>query len=192
MADTILGVLHDAAIERREALRLHLVGELEQALERLLEAQLQGDEILRTMADAVADVVARHDEVLAAVVVAGDDDMGVRVPRIEMIDGDPVEPGVQVLLHVSHEITHERLEVRHAASVLRRDDQAELIGVPPLPLQEAAAVSRIVLPVVLLAPTTIACHAVAQGVVLVRACGREIGCAVPGDARLDDDAAPAG
>ena len=77
----------------------------------LLGAQLQGDEVLRAMADAVADVVARHHEVLAAVVVAGDDDVGVRMPGVEMIDGDPVELRAEVLLHVPHEITDERLEV---------------------------------------------------------------------------------
>ena len=58
----LLGVLQDAAIERCEPLRLHLVGELNDALELLLGPQLQGDEVLRAMADAVADVMARHHE----------------------------------------------------------------------------------------------------------------------------------
>ena len=53
------------------------------------------------MADAVANVMARHHEVLTTVVVPSDDDMGVRMPGVEMIGGDPVEAGRQILLHVS-------------------------------------------------------------------------------------------
>ena len=190
--DVLLGVFEDAAIERCEPLRLHLVGELDDALQLLLGAQFQGDEVLRAMADAVADVVARHHEVLAAVVMASDDDMGVRMPGVEMIDGGPVEPGVQVLLHGRHEITHKRLEVRHAATVLRRDDEAELIGVALLTLQEVATLGHIVLPVVELAGTTVTRHTVAHDVVLMRARGGEVGRTVPSNACLDDDAAPAG
>jgi hypothetical protein len=147
---------------------------------------------LCAMADAVTDVMACHHEVLAAVVVSGNDDMGVRMPGVEMIDGDPVEPGVQVLLHVPHEITHKRLEVGHAATVLRRDDEAELIGVALLPLQEVATLGHIVLPVIELARTTVARDAVAHDVVLMRARSGEVRCTVPSNACLDDDAAPAG
>ena len=73
-----------------------------------------------------------------------------------------------------HEIAHERLEVCHAATVLRRDDEAELIRVALLPLQEVAAVSHIVLPVVKLAGTTLTRDAVAHDVVLMRARSCEV------------------
>ena len=112
--------------------------------------------------------MARHHEVLTAVIVPSDDDMGVRMPGVEMIGGDPVEPGRQILLHVPHEITHERLEVCHAATVLWRHDEAELIRVTLLSLQEVAAISHIVLPVVKLAGTTLTRNAVAHDVVLMR------------------------
>jgi hypothetical protein len=152
----LLGVPEDAAIERCEPLRVHLVGELDHSLELLLGPQLQGHEIL------------------AAVVVPSDDDMGVGMSRVEMIGGDPVESGCQVLLHVPHEITHERLEVCHTAPVLRRDDEPELVRVTLLPLQEVAAGSHIMFPVVKLAGTTLTRDSVAQDVVLMRARSCEI------------------
>src|SRR5262245_6133305 len=120
------------------------------------------------MTDAVANVMARHHEVLAVVVVPSDDDVGVGMPGVEMIGGNPVEAGRQVLLHVPHETTHERLEVGHVGTVLRRHDEAELIRVTLLSLQEAAAVSHIVLPVVNLAGTTFTGNTVAHDVVLMR------------------------
>ena len=98
----------------------------------------------------------------------------------------------QVLLHVAHEIADKRLEVRHASTILRRNDEAELIGVALLPLQEVATLGHVVLPVVELAGTTLTRDAVAHDVVLMRARSGEVRRTVPGNARLDDDAAPAG
>src|SRR5262245_20890509 len=108
--------------------------------------------------------MARHHEVLTVVVVPSDDDMGMGMPGVEMIGGDPVKPGPQVPLHSPHEITHEGLEVGHAATVLRRHDQAELIGVTLLSLQEASAVSRIVLAVIELAGAILTRNAIAHDV----------------------------
>src|SRR5262245_31837035 len=119
------------------------------------------------MTDAVADVMARHHEVLTAVVVPSDDDMGVGMRGVQVIGGRPVEPGPQVPLHSPHEITHERLEVCHATTVLRRHDEPELIGVTLLSLQEAAAASHIVLAVIELAGATLTRDAVAYDVVLM-------------------------
>ena len=89
----LAGVLQDAAVERREALGARLVRQLDAALPFELLPQLAGDQLARTVADAVTDVVACHDEVLAAIVVAGDDDVAVRVAGVEVIDGNPVEFG---------------------------------------------------------------------------------------------------
>ena len=122
-------VLQDAAVERREAFGPHLVRQLDAPLPFELLAQLARDQLARPVADAMADIVARHDEVLAAVVVPGDDDVAVRMPGIEVVDGDPVELGPKVPLHPGHQIAHEAFEVVHAGPVLGRDDQPELIGV---------------------------------------------------------------
>ena len=79
-------------------------------------------------------------------------------------------------------------EVRHAATVLRRDDETELIGVALLPLQEVATLGHIVLPVVELAGTTVTRYAIAHDVVLMRARSGEVGRTVPGNACLNDNA----
>ncbi len=124
--------------------------------------------------------------------MAGDHDVRVRMPGVEMIGGHPVELGVEVVFHLRHQIAHEGFEVAHASAVLGRDNETELIGVALLALQEPAAIGLVVLAVVELAGAASAGDAVALDIVQVRAGGAEIGGAMTGDARLDDDAAPTG
>ena len=115
-----------------------------------------------------------------------------RVAGVEMVDRDPIEFSMQIFFHAGHEIAYEGLEVGHAAGILRRDDQPELVGVTLLPFEKAAAVNTVPFLIIELADTTIAGDAIAHEVVLVRACGGKIRGAVPGDAGLDDHPAPAG
>jgi hypothetical protein len=67
----------------------------------------------------VPDVVPRNDKVPPLVVAAADHDMGVRVAGVEVVDRHPVELGVEVLLHLPHQVADEGLEVLEAAAVLR-------------------------------------------------------------------------
>ena len=91
---------------------------------------------LGTGPHTVADVVARHDQVLALVVAAADDDVGVGVAGVEMVDGDPVELGVEVALHLGEQVADEGLEVGEPGAVLGRDDEAELVRVLLRPVEE--------------------------------------------------------
>ena len=86
----VLSPCHQIAIEQREALLHHLAGQLGDALDLGLGAQLQRHQILRACADAVADVVTGHHQVLAAIVPAAHDDVGVGMTGVEVIDGDPI------------------------------------------------------------------------------------------------------
>ena len=66
----------------------------------------------------MADIVARHHQILPAVVATANDDMGVGMAGIEMVDGDPIELGAEIALHLLHEITDERLEIGQPIAVL--------------------------------------------------------------------------
>src|SRR5947207_2885314 len=88
----------------------------------------------------MADIVARHDQVLPLFVAAANDDVGVRMPRVEMIYRHPVELRVEVALHLGHEVADERLEVGKAGSLIGRDNKAELMRVLLRAIKEGAAV----------------------------------------------------
>ncbi|MNE89314.1 hypothetical protein D3C80_1867150 [compost metagenome] len=60
-----------------------------------------------------------------------------------MIDRNPVEPRVQVPLDIAHEIAGIGAKVSEFGSVLRRDDEAEMMTVIPGPLRESRGVGRV-------------------------------------------------
>ena len=55
--------------------------------------------------------------------------MGVGVFRVPVVNGDPVETGAQVALHLPHQIPRIRLEVAQFGRVLRRQNESELMPV---------------------------------------------------------------
>ena len=105
-----------------------------------LGTELQGNQLLHAAANAVADVLPRQDQVLAALVAPAQHDMRVRMAGIEVIDGDPVELDAQILFHLAHEIADHRLQLGQAVAVLGGDDEAELVRVAVGAIQERLAV----------------------------------------------------
>jgi DDE superfamily endonuclease len=134
--DALLGARQQRPVEPGQALLPGLVEELLRPFEVRLGAQLQRDQALRTCAHRVGDVVACHDQVPPLVVPAADDDMSVRVPRVEMVHRHPVQPGLEVALHLREQVADERLEVGEPGAVLGRDDEAELMRVLPGTVEE--------------------------------------------------------
>ena len=51
----------------------------------------------------MGDVVAGNVENLPVLGHAADDDMGMRVAGVVVIDRDPIQPGPEVLLHLIHQ-----------------------------------------------------------------------------------------
>jgi len=66
--------------------------------------------------------------------------MSVRVASVVVIDRDPVEPGINVGLHVLHEITGGRSMIRELGTLFARHDEAELVAVPPASFQECMTI----------------------------------------------------
>src|SRR3546814_7025804 len=54
-------------------------------------AEVEIDQLASALAQAAADIVARDDQILAALILAPHDDMCVRMAGVVMIDRDPVE-----------------------------------------------------------------------------------------------------
>jgi hypothetical protein len=113
--------------------------------------------------------------------------VGVWVASIEVVNGDPIELGPEVLLHPSHQVPHEGLQILHTGTVLGRDDEPELVAVFLLAREEVASVRVVPVLVVELTWLAIPSDAVPEDVVLMRTGGAKVRRSVPGDAGLHDD-----
>ena len=108
-----------------------------------LRSQFQRRPLLGAQPHAVGDVVLGDDEVLARFVLAPDDDMAVRMAGVEMIDGDPIEPSPEVILHLPHHVAGEGAQISEPVAILGRDDEAELVAVLPPALDKLPSVRRV-------------------------------------------------
>src|SRR3546814_5837417 len=88
-----------------------------------------GGEVGGTFAHAARDVLLRDDEVFAGVVLAAQDDMGVRVVGVPVIDGNPIESRAQIGFHAGHQVAGVAPQVFQLGGIFRRDDEAELVTV---------------------------------------------------------------
>ncbi len=107
----LLGNQHP--VEPGEPIGVHFPLKLLRHLKLGLAAQFPGDDIAGPFADAMGDIIAGNVEGLAVVGDAPNDDVGVGVTGVVMIDSDPVQPGPEVGFHL----------LRHIAGGLARISQ---------------------------------------------------------------------
>ena len=105
--------------------------------------QIERHELGRTLAQAVGDILPRDDQVLAGLIDAAQHDVRVRMLCVEVVDGDPVEPGTEALLDLRHQPPDIGLEVRIFGTVLGRDNEAKLVAIARCPLEEFLAVRAV-------------------------------------------------
>ena len=190
-----VGLAQDFAVEKGEP----LLGDF--GAHRLLDfqigaqAEFLGQNLARLGAHAVGDVIARDDQIAAAIVLAAQHDMRVRMLRVVMIDRDPIETGVEVGFHPRHHSAHIGFEVGQLGTVLGRHDDPKLMTVPLAALQEGLAVRGVGLGAVELAGLAVAIDALALNVGHMQPRrGGPASAPAPGqigDMELHDDAAAA-
>ncbi|WP_343070903.1 hypothetical protein [Sphingomonas sabuli] len=78
-----------------------------------------------------------------------------------MIDGNPVEPGAEVLFHLFHETPCERPQIIILIAIFRRDDDPKLVPVVRTPFEECATVTALLFCRIEFAGRAVALHAVA-------------------------------
>lgn len=122
-------MFQEGAIKTCEALSIHFTGELQCHVVFNLGTKFQCQELPRPHPQAMGHVVLGDDQVVAPVVLSPNDDMGVGLARVVMIYGHPIELGLQVPLHLRHEVTNEGFQIMKLCTVLRRHDQPELVAV---------------------------------------------------------------
>ena len=148
-------------VEPGEAFGIYLALKLARHLLLRLAAQLQRDHLARPLADAVSDIVAGDVEALAVVGHAANEDVGVRVPGVVVIDGDPIESGPEVRLHLRHQPARGLAKVGQLDALLSGYDETELVPIFAPVLQESTAVGYVLVSRVDLALFAVASHAVA-------------------------------
>jgi hypothetical protein len=116
-------------IEPGEPVVVDLAGELLLYFQFTLRPELTGDEITRPCPDSMGNIIARDVEDLALIGDPAHYDMSVRVAGVVMIDRNPIEGGVKVLLDLSHQSTCEALQVAQCDAIVGANNEAELMAV---------------------------------------------------------------
>ncbi len=88
-----------------------------------------GGQFIGASPHAIGDVVTGDDQVLAPVVLATQDDMGVGVIGVPVVHRHPVQLGTQVLFHPLHQVAGIAVQVFQVRRILGRDNEAELVAI---------------------------------------------------------------
>jgi hypothetical protein len=152
--------------------------------------ELLRSNLLRPPPHPARDVAALEAQLLAAAVDAANDDVGMRVPRVVVVHGCPLDLLPQVLLDARHQPPHVRSQIQ-LTRVLGREDESKLVLLPEARLFERLAPHRTVRPIEL-ALGAVLLDPVALDVPKVKGCGLGAVRRQPNHARLDDDATRVG
>jgi hypothetical protein len=103
---------------------------------------------------------------------------------IPMIDRHPIEPGVKILLGLSHKITGKGLQIGETACVVRRHDEPEVMAISLTSLTECSMIGVIALRIEHTACSTVPGDTVAAQIREMRA-KRRTPYPMPNHARFD-------
>jgi hypothetical protein len=142
-------------VEPGQALGLDLVLQLGLQFDFALVTKFPSDQFACPVADAMGDVVAGDVEDAAVIEDAADDDVGVGMAGVVMVDRDPVEAGRQIQFHLAHEVAGEAAKVRHFSGIFRRYDEAKLMAIFPAALHKGLAIGLVLEGGIGLAPFSI-------------------------------------
>jgi hypothetical protein len=108
-------------------------------------AKLQGEQLLRSRSHALANIIARNDQVFAILGAPTDDDMNVRMLRVPMIDRNPVERRAKVAFSISHQVAGKSFDVGKFGGIFRRHNEPEMMPVIVTALCESLMIDVVAL-----------------------------------------------
>src|SRR5713101_8275244 len=141
--ETLAGLGDQRAIDAGEAILIDLGRELAPLLDFGDRTEFERHQLACALANAMGDVVAIDDQILAQLIPTVDDDVNMRMAGIKMVHRDPIELRSQVFFEPAHEVAGEAREVAEAHTVLRRDDDAKLVAVVLAAIEEGIAVGPV-------------------------------------------------
>src|SRR5216684_5211367 len=185
--ETLAGLGDQRPIDPGEAILIDLGRELALLLDRGDRTQFECHQLACALANAMGDVIAIDDQILAQLIPAVDDDMNMRMAGIKMVHRHPIELRSQVTFEFAHEVAGETGEVAKAHTVLGRDDDAKLVAVVLAAIEEGIAVGPVLRRGIQPAALAIARGAVALNITQMSGGAAVLAGGTDG-ARFDDDA----
>src|SRR5216683_2198547 len=161
---TFAGLGDQRPIDAGEAVLINLGRELASLLDFGDRTEFERHELACPIANAMGDVVAIDNQILAQLISTVDDDMNMGMAGIKMVHRDPIELRSQVSFEFAHEVAGEAGEVAEAHTVLRRDDDAKLVAIVLAAIEEGIAVGPVLRRRIQPAALTIARGAVALNI----------------------------
>src|SRR6266851_274131 len=141
--ETLAGLGDQRPIDAGEAVLINLGRKLALLLDRGDRTEFERHQLACPLANAMGDVIAVDDQVLAQLIPTVDDDVNMRMAGIKMVHGDPIELRSQVTFEFGHEVAGEAGEVADLRAVLGRDDDAKLVAVVLAAIEEGVAVGPV-------------------------------------------------
>src|SRR6266700_1657458 len=185
--ETIAGLGDQRPIDAGEAILIDLGRELAPLLDFGDRTEFERHQFACPLANAMGDVIAIDDQVLAQFVPAVDDDMNMRMAGIKMVHRHPIELRSQVTFEFAHEVAGEAGQVSELRALLRRDDDAKLMAIVLAPIEEGIAVGPVLRRRIQPAALAIARGAVALNITQMSGGAAVLAGGTDG-ARFDDDA----
>lgn len=137
----LLGFVQERPTKPRETVMVNLATEPLLDIPFALPSKIPGNEVAPPCPHAVGDVVAGDVEDLALIGDAADYDAAVEMAGVVVIDSNPIERGIEVLLHPAHQLAREGFEIGQLHTILGGDDEAELSS-PQVRSAKALAVKQ--------------------------------------------------
>src|SRR6516225_8234425 len=128
-------------VEPGPPFRLNLRLQLGLKFELTLVSEFQGHQFGSPVADAMGDIISGDIEDAAFLQDTANDDVGMGMAGVVMIDRNPVEAGIEILLYLSHEVAGKTSQIGHFIGVFGRHDKTELMPIVSTPLYKSFAIS---------------------------------------------------
>src|SRR6266702_6245946 len=141
--ETIAGLGDQRPIDAGEAILIDLGRELAPLLDFGDRTEFERHQFACPLANAMGDVIAIDDQILAQFVPAVDDDMNMTIAGIKMVHRHPIELRSQVTFEFALEVAGEAGQVSELRAVLRRDDDAKLVAIILAAIEEGVAVGPV-------------------------------------------------
>ena len=77
----------------------------------------------------MAHVLFRNHKIVAAIISPSNDDVGVRMSGIEMVNSYPIKLGAEISFNLCHHVTDKGFEISKLCPIIRRYNQPELVTV---------------------------------------------------------------
>ena len=138
---TVISNPLEAAIKARPTLGINFTGQRQLDVMLTAQTELDRHSVLGSRAHSFTDVITVDDEVFAVVSNAAQQDMDMGIVRVPMINRDPVQFSAKVMGDICHELTREAAYIFQLASILWRNDEAEMMPVIAASLRKTIRIS---------------------------------------------------